>query len=102
MACVRLPVSPQSFLSLAVPSLLCCKRQEGRLGLGMRLLPYMVCMYNRFVYLCVLQCLVIGEITCDHMIVVLNKIDLVEPSKRETQVAKVTATQPVSLLTSSK
>ena len=61
----------------------------------MRLLPYMVCMYNRFVVhvcLCVLQCLVIGEITCDHMIVVLNKIDLVEPSKRETQVAKVTNT----------
>lgn len=55
----------------------------------------MVCMYNRFVVhvcLCVLQCLVIGEITCDHMIVVLNKIDLVEPSKREAQVAKVTNT----------
>ena len=48
------------------------------------------------------QCLVIGEITCDHMIVVLNKIDLVEPSKREAQIAKVTNTQPVSPLMSSK
>ena len=37
-----------------------------------------------------MQCLVIGEITCDHMVVVLNKIDLVEESKRETQIAKVT------------
>lgn len=35
------------------------------------------------------QCLVIGEITCAHMIVVLNKVDLVEESKREAHVAKV-------------
>lgn len=44
-------------------------------------------------YVCLLlgmQCLVIGEITCDHMVVVLNKIDLVGESKRETQIAKVT------------
>ena len=40
----------------------------------------------------------IGEITCDHMIVVLNKIDLVEPSKREAQIAKVTNPQPVAVL----
>ena len=32
----------------------------------------------------------IGEITCDHMIVVLNKTDLLEPAKREAAVAKVT------------
>ena len=38
------------------------------------------------------QCLVIGEITCAHMIVVLNKVDLVEESKREAHVAKVTGT----------
>lgn len=37
-----------------------------------------------------MQCLVIGEITCDHMIIVLNKIDLVEEGKREAQIAKVT------------
>ena len=37
-----------------------------------------------------LQCLVIGEITCGHMIVVLNKTDLIEESKREAQIAKVT------------
>eukprot|EP00731_Ephydatia_muelleri_P025051 Em0017g134a len=36
------------------------------------------------------ECLVIGEITCDHMIVVLNKTDLVEPSKRENHISKVT------------
>ena len=50
------------------------------------------------VCLLILQCLVIGEITCDHMIVVLNKIDLVEPSKREAQIAKVTNPQPVAVL----
>ncbi|KAL5479988.1 hypothetical protein EMCRGX_G023601 [Ephydatia muelleri] len=36
------------------------------------------------------ECLVIGEITCDHMIVVLNKTDFVEPSKRENHISKVT------------
>ena len=35
------------------------------------------------------QCLVIGEITCDHMIVVLNKTDLIEESKRDAQISKV-------------
>lgn len=35
------------------------------------------------------ECLVIGEITCDHMIVVLNKTDLLEPAKREAAVAKM-------------
>lgn len=35
------------------------------------------------------ECLVIGEITCDHMIVVLNKVDLVPQEKREAQVEKV-------------
>lgn len=35
------------------------------------------------------ECLVIGEITCDHMIVVLNKVDLIPPEKREAQVEKV-------------
>ena len=38
------------------------------------------------------QCLVIGEITCEHMIVVLNKIDLIDEAKREGQVAKVSNT----------
>ena len=35
------------------------------------------------------ECLVIGEITCDKMIVVLNKIDLVEPAKRNLTIEKV-------------
>ena len=34
----------------------------------------------------------IGEITCEHMIVVLNKIDLIDEAKREGQVAKVNIT----------
>ena len=35
------------------------------------------------------ECLVIGEITCDRMIVVLNKIDLVEPAKRASTIERV-------------
>lgn len=35
------------------------------------------------------QCLVIGEITCDHLMVVLNKTDLIEETKRDTHIAKV-------------
>ena len=35
------------------------------------------------------QCLIIGEITCDHMIIVLNKIDLFDSSKRDAQISKV-------------
>lgn len=35
------------------------------------------------------ECLVIGEITCDKMIVVLNKIDLIPEPKRVQQVEKV-------------
>ena len=31
----------------------------------------------------------IGEITCDKMVVVLNKVDLVEETKREKHIAKV-------------
>jgi selenocysteine-specific elongation factor len=35
------------------------------------------------------ECLVIGEIACSHLVVVLNKIDLVQPEKREATIAKV-------------
>ena len=35
------------------------------------------------------ECLVIGEITCDTMLVVINKIDLLPKEKRETAVEKV-------------
>ena len=35
------------------------------------------------------QCLVIGEITCDHLMVVLNKTDLIEENKREAHISKV-------------
>ena len=37
-----------------------------------------------------LQCLIIGEITCSKLVVVLNKLDLVEESKREKHITKVT------------
>ena len=36
-----------------------------------------------------MQCLVIGEITCDRLMVVLNKTDLIEESKREAHISKV-------------
>ena len=35
------------------------------------------------------ECLVIGEITCDKMIIVLNKIDLIEPAKRPSTIDRV-------------
>ena len=35
------------------------------------------------------ECLVIGQITCDTMIVVINKIDLVPEAKRVHQIEKV-------------
>lgn len=35
------------------------------------------------------ECIVIGEITCDHLLVVLNKIDLLNPDKREALVEKI-------------
>jgi len=35
------------------------------------------------------ECLVIGEITCDKMIVVLNKIDLIDPAKRASTIDRV-------------
>lgn len=37
----------------------------------------------------ILQCLVIGEITCEKMIVVLNKIDQIDEAKREKEISKV-------------
>lgn len=38
------------------------------------------------------ECIVIGEITCDKMIVVLNKIDLVPPEKMTPSINKVSNT----------
>lgn len=35
------------------------------------------------------ECLVIGEITCDHMLVVLNKVDLLAEDKRTEILEKV-------------
>ena len=35
------------------------------------------------------ECLVIGEITCDTMLVVINKVDLLPKEKREQAVEKV-------------
>ena len=36
-----------------------------------------------------MQCLVIGEITCEKMIIALNKIDQIDEAKREREIAKV-------------
>ncbi|XP_071515573.1 selenocysteine-specific elongation factor [Panulirus ornatus] len=36
------------------------------------------------------ECLVIGEILCDHLLVVLNKVDLVAPEKRKSSIEKMT------------
>ncbi|KAK4877763.1 hypothetical protein RN001_010269 [Aquatica leii] len=36
------------------------------------------------------ECIVIGEITCKHLIVILNKIDLIEESVRARQIEKMT------------
>jgi selenocysteine-specific elongation factor len=35
------------------------------------------------------ECLILGEITCDTMLVVLNKIDLIEESQRQSTIDKV-------------
>jgi selenocysteine-specific elongation factor len=35
------------------------------------------------------ECLIIGEITCDKMLVVLNKIDLIEENQRQSTIDKV-------------
>ena len=35
------------------------------------------------------ECLVIGEVTCSKMIVVLNKVDMIDEAIRETTVEKV-------------
>lgn len=39
------------------------------------------------------ECLVIGEITCDRMLVVLNKIDLLAAEKRQTAIERVSPAQ---------
>uniref|UniRef100_A0A224YYR3 Selenocysteine-specific elongation factor n=1 Tax=Rhipicephalus zambeziensis TaxID=60191 RepID=A0A224YYR3_9ACAR len=36
------------------------------------------------------ECLVLGEITCDHMLLVLNKIDLLPEADRDKQIDKMT------------
>lgn len=35
------------------------------------------------------ECLIIGEICCDKMLIVLNKLDLVEESKRTATIEKM-------------
>jgi selenocysteine-specific elongation factor len=35
------------------------------------------------------ECLIIGEITCNKMLIVLNKVDLIEESKRQAAIEKV-------------
>ena len=35
------------------------------------------------------ECLVIGQITCQSMVVVLNKTDLIPPDKRQAAIEKV-------------
>lgn len=36
------------------------------------------------------ECLLIGELTCPRMVVVLNKIDLLPPDKRQAAIEKMT------------
>lgn len=40
------------------------------------------------------ECLIIGEITCDRMLVILNKIDLIEESQRQATIEKVAGGAP--------
>jgi selenocysteine-specific elongation factor len=35
------------------------------------------------------ECLIIGEITCDRMMIVLNKTDLIPPEKRQSTIERV-------------
>ena len=35
------------------------------------------------------ECLIIGEILCNKMVIVLNKIDIIEEKKRQTTIDKV-------------
>ncbi|XP_063227271.1 selenocysteine-specific elongation factor isoform X2 [Bacillus rossius redtenbacheri] len=43
------------------------------------------------------ECLVIGEVTCRKMIVVLNKIDLLSPEKREATIQKISKKMKLTL-----
>jgi len=43
------------------------------------------------------ECLVIGEITCEKMIIVLNKLDLIPPDKQPSTLDKVRLKQPATL-----
>lgn len=36
------------------------------------------------------ECLLIGELTCPRMVVILNKVDLLPPNKRQSAIAKMT------------
>ncbi|VDN13479.1 unnamed protein product [Dibothriocephalus latus] len=46
------------------------------------------------------ECLIIGELTCKVLLVVLNKVDLLEPSTREEKIAKVRLTHTITLTAS--
>ncbi|KNC85442.1 hypothetical protein SARC_02392 [Sphaeroforma arctica JP610] len=43
------------------------------------------------------ECIVVGEITCDRMVVVLNKIDLVPEEERAKKIAKMTSGMKITL-----
>ena len=43
------------------------------------------------------ECMVIGEITCSHMMVVLNKVDLLSPDTRDSSVQKMTKKMKMTL-----
>lgn len=43
------------------------------------------------------ECMVIGEITCSHMMVVLNKVDLLSSSKKEAAIQKMTKKMKLTL-----
>jgi selenocysteine-specific elongation factor len=42
------------------------------------------------------ECLIIGEITCDKLMIVLNKLDLIEVAKRESTIDKVIPKKNIS------
>ena len=44
------------------------------------------------------ECLVIGEVLCDKMIVVLNKVDLIGENKRQAAIEKVTIAYSLFIL----
>lgn len=54
------------------------------------------CHFHHLHPFCV-QCLVIGQIACEKMFVVLNKVDMLPPEKKKQQIEKVSSKRTQSL-----